>query len=106
MMKKESLEERLFLISLYDTYGVLLSKSQKEAFEAHYFADLSFSEISSEQEMSRAAVADALKKAVTRLKKWEKCLHEVELKEKALCLLEEGSEQSLKQLKELLTHGI
>ncbi|MDE5547316.1 MAG: DNA-binding protein, partial [Anaeroplasmataceae bacterium] len=55
-------EKREEIISLYDTYGVLLTDKQKNYFERYYFDDLSITEIASNFEVSRNAVFDQLKR--------------------------------------------
>ena len=56
------LEERQKRIAYYDAYNQLLTKKQREYFEAHYFEDLSFGEIATQYNVSRAAIFDQLKR--------------------------------------------
>ena len=105
-MKKDYIADRLHLIALYDLYGPLLSKTQQEAFEDHYLADLSLGEISEDRNTTRSAVGDALHKAEARLQEIESVLRFEETRKKLLSYLEEGSEESLTKAKELLEHGI
>ena len=55
------MEDRIYLINLYDYYGDLLTEKQKEYFESYYFANLSLSEISENTKVSRNAVHKQLK---------------------------------------------
>ena len=54
-------DKREELISLYDSYGCLLTDKQKAYFEEYYFDDLSFSEIASNHGISRTGVLIKLK---------------------------------------------
>lgn len=72
---------------LYDFYGELLNEHQRRIFEAFVFDDLSLGEIAEEQDTSRQAVHDLVKRAVKKLEEYENKLHLMErfldLKEKA-----------------------
>lgn len=59
----------------YDFYGVLLTDKQRDIFEAYYRDDYSLKEIAEEQDISRAAVSDALKHARNELQQYEEKLH-------------------------------
>ncbi|MDE6240926.1 MAG: hypothetical protein K2M08_00720 [Anaeroplasmataceae bacterium] len=71
-------EKREEIISLYDTYGVLLTDKQKNYFESYYFDDLSITEIASNFEVSRNAVFDQLKRVNLILMEYEEKLKIVE----------------------------
>ncbi|MDD3821495.1 MAG: YlxM family DNA-binding protein [Bacilli bacterium] len=55
------MEKVTSLIILYDLYGELLTKKQKDYFVAYYFNNLSLSEISDNFEVSRNAIHKQLK---------------------------------------------
>ena len=59
---------------LYDFYGQLLSKRQKEVMELYHEENLSLSEIAAEFDISRQGVHDALKNAEKSLKSYEEKL--------------------------------
>ena len=59
---------------LYDFYGKLLSKRQKEVMELYHEENLSLSEIAAEFDISRQGVHDALKNAEKSLKSYEEKL--------------------------------
>lgn len=65
------IDKREELISLFDIYGSLLTMKQREYFESYYFYDLSLSEIALENNVSRNAVFDMLKKTSNILKNYE-----------------------------------
>ena len=56
------MNEREYLIILYDFYGELLSDKQREYFEDYYFNNLSLGEISENEDVSRNAVHKSIKK--------------------------------------------
>ena len=62
---------------LYDFYGQLLSKRQKEVMELYHEENLSLSEIAAEFDISRQGVHDALKNAEKSLKSYEEKLGRV-----------------------------
>lgn len=62
-------------LALLDAYESLLSASQKETLSLYFRFNLSLSEIAEEKGISRAAIFDALKKGLAKLKKAEESLH-------------------------------
>lgn len=81
------MDENVQLAFLYDTYGELLSKHQRQIFEAVRFDDLSLAEIAEEFDISRQAAHDVYRRTVKKLWDYENVLHLVErdrrVKEKA-----------------------
>ena len=73
---------------LYDFYGELLNAHQRRIFEAFVFDDLSLGEIAEEQDISRQAVHDLIRRATNKLEEYENKLHLMErfleLREKAV----------------------
>ena len=69
------MNEREYLIILYDFYGELLSDKQREYFEDYYYNDLSLGEIADNHHVSRQAVYDNLKRSSRALEKYEDKLH-------------------------------
>ena len=76
-----SMDERIYLINLYDYYGILLTEKQQVYFEDYYFNNLSLSEISDNYEVSRNAIHKQLKDVEVKLNDYERKL---KLYEKAL----------------------
>ncbi len=68
------MDEILHLTLLYDFYGELLTKKQKQVFELHYQDDLSLTEIGEELSVSRQAVRDQLKRTEKILLDYEQKL--------------------------------
>ena len=54
------MEEREYLISLYDYYGKLLTEKQQEYFEDYYHENLTMDEISENDSVSKNAVSKQL----------------------------------------------
>ena len=50
-------------LQLFDTYGALLTDTQREMCEQYYLYDLSLSEIAEEKGVSKQSVSDTLKKS-------------------------------------------
>ena len=70
-LKVNNMKERLYLISLYDLYGNLLTEKQQLYFEEYYFNNLSLSELSELYEISRSAISKALNDAASKLNNYE-----------------------------------
>ena len=68
------MEKDLALIELFDIYGSLLTKRQRELFEGYYLYDLSLSEISEPEGKTRQSVYEAVKKVKAKLLEYEKTL--------------------------------
>lgn len=77
-----NIKEILRANRLLETYGVLLTPSQKEIMEDYYAYNLSFAEIAEQRKISRSAVADSLKKTLEKLEELETNLHLLMEKEK------------------------
>ena len=54
------MEERVYIISLYDYYGKLLTDKQKKYFEDYYFDNLTMDEIAQNDNISKNAVSKQL----------------------------------------------
>ncbi len=70
-LKVNNMKERLYLISLYDLYGNLLTDKQQTYFEEYYFNNLSLSEMSDLYGVSRSAVGKSLKEIESKLNNYE-----------------------------------
>ena len=69
------MEEYVYYNSLFDIYGNLLTKKERETFRDYYQEDLSLSEIALENNISRAAVQKTVKNVLEKLKYYEENLH-------------------------------
>lgn len=81
------LEQREKLIVAYDVYSQLLTDRQREYFESHYFEDLSFGEMATIYNVSRAAIFDQLKRCEEFLLTIESKLGIIQYKEHLNTLL-------------------
>ncbi len=92
------LEKTNKLVWLFDFYGELLTKRQKEIFELYYYEDLSLGEISEHYHISRQAIYDLLKRGETLLYQYEEKLGMLEhyLKQ----------EQQLRKLRSILEKSL
>jgi len=63
----DNLDKSIKLINLYDLYQDLLTEKQRNYFESYYFDDYSITEISENNNVSRNAVHDQLKRSVKKL---------------------------------------
>ena len=61
------MEQRDYLIILYDYYGELLSEDNKKYFEDYYFDNLSLGEIADNSDISRNAVHKHIKTCESKL---------------------------------------
>ena len=68
------IDQTIYYNLLLDTYGEILTDTQKEVLESYYSLNLSISEIASERNISRAAVEDTIKKATKKLEFYEEKL--------------------------------
>jgi hypothetical protein len=75
----DTLQKSIELNGLYDIYQDLLTEKQKGYFESYYFDDYSITEISENNNVSRNAVHDQLKRTVKKLNDLE---DKLKLKEK------------------------
>ena len=64
----------LIVVLLLDYYGELLPEKQKRLVEYYYCDDLSLSEISFDEDITRQGVRDAIKRAVEKLQSFEDAL--------------------------------
>ncbi len=68
------MEQRDYIIILYDYYGSLLNDKQRSYFEDYYFNNLSLSEMSDNLGVSRNAIHKSLKNIYDKLLWYEECL--------------------------------
>ncbi|MDO5755546.1 MAG: sigma factor-like helix-turn-helix DNA-binding protein [Tissierellia bacterium] len=94
------MEELLRLSFLYDIYGKLLTKTQKEVFVYYYGEDLSMNEIAKNIGISKQAVSENLKRAQENLEQFEKNLGYLE-KNQYLSLYLEDMARGIEDLKNL-----
>lgn len=107
-----ALENRQRALSLLDEYEPLLSMAQQDFAVSYFRYDLSLGEIAEAHDISRAAVSDALKKALAKLEDYEEKLGLAKRRKEMLGLLEKAEqapkEEKLNAYEELgrYIHGI
>ena len=83
---------------LLDVYGELLTSRQLEILELYYREDLSYSEISEELKISRAAIQDSVRKSINQLKKYESVVQYIEKRNKVFECLEQGQIERIQEI--------
>ena len=68
------MEERVYIISLYDYYGKLLTDKQQKYFEDYYFDNLTMEEIAENDNVSKNAVSKQLISIKEKLNYYEDIL--------------------------------
>lgn len=68
------MDNRLYLINLYDIYGSILTEKQQGYFEDYYFNNYTLSEISENYKVSRNAVFKNIKETENKLLYYEENL--------------------------------
>ena len=96
------MEDREYLIILYDYYGELLSDKQREYFEEYYFDNLSLSEISENDGKSRNAIHKSIKSSSSKLYEYEEKLGLYKKKQKLDSIIDKIDDNRLKEMLEEL----
>lgn len=90
------MEEVIYFNELYDLYGMLLTDKQSEYFENYYFNNLSLGEMADSYGVSRNAIHKQLKITTDKLQYYEDNLKLKEKNEKLSKLVEEISDEKIK----------
>ena len=97
------MEDREYLIILYDYYGELLSDIQRDYFEQYYFDNLSLAEISENDGKSRNAIHKCIKSSSSKLYEYEDKLKLYEKGKKLENIISKINDDKIKnELRELL----
>lgn len=91
------MDERIYLIDLYDIYGELLDDKKKEYFESYYFDNLSLGEISENLGISRNAVHKQLKVVEEYLRFYEEKLELYSKRKELESIISKIDDNSLKE---------
>ncbi len=83
------------MIPFFDIYGCLLKEKQREILENYYNGDLSFSEISQNEGITRQGISDNIKRSEMALLKFEDKLKLVSLLNSLQGCIEDIDENSL-----------
>lgn len=87
------LKELEAINELYDFYKELLTEKQRNYFEMYYFYDNSLGEIAQENNLSRNAIYDNIKKTCKILTDYESKLHLLEKSNKRLEIINKLEEK-------------
>ena len=96
------MESRIYLTSLYDIYGTLLTDKQRKYFENYYFDNLSLSEISENEEISRNGVHKHINDAKEKLEYYEQELKIYERNKKIIEFSKKLDKNLQEELEELI----
>ena len=96
------MEDREYVIILYDYYGELLNDIQREYFEDYYFDNLSLAEISENDGKSRNAIHKCIKSSCNKLYEFEDKLRLYEKKKKLDNIIDKIEDVEIKRLLEEL----
>lgn len=96
------MKERLYLIDLYDIYGSLLTDKQQKYFEDYYFNNLSLSEISENEDITRNAIHKHIKDACEKLNYYESNLKINEKNIEILKITEKLDKEVKQKIEELI----
>ena len=91
------MDERLYLIDLYDIYSELLDDKKKVYFEYYYFDNLSLSEISENLDVSRNAVHKSLKEVKEKLNFYEEKLELYKKRKELKSIIDVIDDKKIKQ---------
>lgn len=96
------MDERDYLVILYDIYGELLNDKQRECFEDYYFNNLSLGEISENMLLSRNAIYKNIKTSSDKLYFYEDKLGLFKNREKLYEIIDKIDDEDIKnKIKEL-----
>lgn len=91
------MEDRNYIIILYDFYGELFSNKQREYFESYYFDNLSLQEISDNLNISRNAIHKGIKSMVSKLYFYEDVLKLYEKNQKLNEIIREIENKDIRE---------
>ncbi len=102
-----NLEETIYVSSLYNIYGKMLTVKQQQIFESYVFENLSLAEIAENVNISRQAVLDCVNKSCSQLNKYEQDLGVLKNNNKTKLVLEQTlkhvtDEKLIKKINDLL----
>ncbi len=87
-MLDKLIEKKMEYANLFDAYGSLLTKKQRDILNLYFFDDLSYNEIADLFSISKQAVHDTVNKSLKKLNKYEENIGYIKLKDKYQKLLD------------------
>lgn len=92
------MKNRLYLNELFDCYNLLLTDKEQAYFIDYYKEDLSLSEISENNNISRSAVQKAIKIVSEKLNNYENKLEILKSKKQILKLLNDKNYEKIREI--------
>lgn len=89
--------DNIYIVTLYDYYGELLTDKQRKYFEDYYFLNLSLQEIADDFKVSRNAVSKTILGINNKLSYYESKLKLYENGQKISKLLEKIKDEKIKK---------
>lgn len=96
------MDSRIYLTILYDYYSELLTDKQRKYFEDYYFDNLSLSEISENDNISRNAIHKQLKETEAKLETYEKKLKLYQKGKELKEIIKDLDEETKEKIKDLI----
>lgn len=96
------MDNRIYLINIYDYYSELLTEKQREYFEYYYFDNLSLSEISENLKVSRNAIYKQIKETSNKLEDFEEKLNLYQKSKQIKEIIKDLDENLQTKIKELI----
>lgn len=96
------MENRIYLMDLFDIYGSLLTEKQQEFFEEYYFNNLTLSELSENYEVSRTAIHSSIKETEQKLKYYESKLEIYRKRKELMEVIEELSKEQKDKIQKIM----
>lgn len=96
------MENRIYLMDLFDIYGSLLTEKQQEYFEEYYFNNLTLSELSENYEVSRTAIHNCIKETEQKLQHYESKLQIYKKRKELTEVLEELPQEQKDKIKQII----
>lgn len=92
------MKNRLYLNELFDIYYSLLTNKEVEYFSDYYKEDLSLSEISENNNVSRSAIQKTIKNVSNKLNNYEEKLNILKNKKRISNLLDKKEYEKIKEI--------
>lgn len=96
------MEHNIYLMDLFDYYSELLTDKQRITFTDYYFNNLTLSEISENNQVSRNAVHKQVKDVEEKLLTFESKLKLYEKKNKIISILAGKDKEIIEKIKEYI----
>ena len=96
------MDNHIYYINLFDYYGNLLTEKQQEYFVDYYFNNLTLSEISENNNVSRTAINNQLHQVIEKLDYYEEKLELYSKSLKIKEIIKNESEEIKEKIEELI----